>query len=220
MESEVDIDKIQNVGSELKNCIKSIEWDLEDLDQTIKIAEQNPHKFRLDYGELESRKQFIRDTRAVIKKMKDHISSEPVRTKLENIKRKSLLASAREKKPRGRYARLEDEMERSNQDFIDQQKNQQQVMIEKQDEQLVKVGASVSTLKRMGEAIGDELDDQQVMLEDFDREMEHTDSRMRSLTTRVNKAIKKSGSKCQIITILILVIILVIVIVFFFIPFK
>jgi hypothetical protein len=33
----------------------------------VEIAEQNPHKFRLDYGELESRKQFIRDTRAVIK---------------------------------------------------------------------------------------------------------------------------------------------------------
>lgn len=53
-------------------------------------------------------------------------------------------------------------MERSNQDFIQQQRNQQQVLIERQDEQLVKVGASVSTLKRMGEAIGDELDDQQV----------------------------------------------------------
>lgn len=35
LESEVDIDKIQNVSTELKNCIKSIEWDLEDLDQTI-----------------------------------------------------------------------------------------------------------------------------------------------------------------------------------------
>ncbi len=34
------------------------------------------------------------------------------------------------------------------------------------------------------------------MLEDFDREIEHTDSRMRTLTTRVNKAIKQSGSKC------------------------
>lgn len=33
------------------------------------------------------------------------------------------------------------------------------------------------------------------MLEDFDREIEHTDSRMRSLTSRVNKAIKQSGSK-------------------------
>lgn len=53
-------------------------------------------------------------------------------------------------------------MERSNQDFIDQQKNQQQIMLERQDEQLMRVGASVSTLKRMGETIGDELDDQQV----------------------------------------------------------
>ena len=37
LDSEADIDKIQGVGSELKNCIKSIEWDLEDLDQTISI---------------------------------------------------------------------------------------------------------------------------------------------------------------------------------------
>lgn len=37
------------------------------------IAEANPHKFRLDYGELESRKQFIRDTRGVVKVNK-HLS--------------------------------------------------------------------------------------------------------------------------------------------------
>ena len=37
-----------------------------------------------------------------------------------------LVSSAREKKV-GRYARLEDEMERNNQDFIDQQRHQQQV---------------------------------------------------------------------------------------------
>lgn len=74
----------------------------------------------------------------------------------------SLLSSAREKKPRGRYAKLEDEMERSNQDFIEQQRSQQQAMLNKQDEQLARVGTSVSTLKRMGQAIGDELDDQQV----------------------------------------------------------
>ena len=74
----------------------------------------------------------------------------------------SLLHTAREKKPRGRYARLEEEMERSNQDYIGEQRHQQQVVIAKQDEQLDQVGASVSTLKRIGETIGDELDDQQV----------------------------------------------------------
>ncbi|XP_064395680.1 syntaxin-6-like [Halichondria panicea] len=219
LDSEADIDKVQGVATELKNCIKSIEWDLEDLEQTIKIAEANPHKFRLDYGELETRKQFIRDTRSVMKRMKDHLSSDQVKAKLEQLKRKSLLHTAREKKPRGRYARLEEEMERSNQDFIEGQRNQQQMVIARQDDRLDQVGASVSTLKRIGETIGDELDDQQVMLEDFDREIEHTDSRMRSLTSRVNKAIKQSGSKCQLCTIVILVVVLLIVIAFFFIPF-
>lgn len=40
-----------------------------------------------------------------------------------------LVSSARDKKPRGRYAKLEEEMERGNEDFIDQQRNQQQVRI-------------------------------------------------------------------------------------------
>ena len=57
------------------------------------------------------------------------------------------------------------------------------------------------------------------MLEELDRELEHTDSRIQSLTARVNKAIKKSGSKCQLITIVVLVIVLIVVIIFFFIPF-
>ncbi len=37
VDSEGDMDKVQAVGSELNNCIKSIEWDLEDLEQTISI---------------------------------------------------------------------------------------------------------------------------------------------------------------------------------------
>ncbi len=43
LDSEVDIDKIQNVSTELKNCIKSIEWDLEDLDQTISESPFSPY---------------------------------------------------------------------------------------------------------------------------------------------------------------------------------
>ena len=37
LDGDVDMDKIQGVASELRNCIKSIEWDLEDLEQTISI---------------------------------------------------------------------------------------------------------------------------------------------------------------------------------------
>lgn len=34
---------------------------------SLEIAEANPAKFRLNYGELETRKQFVRDTRSVVK---------------------------------------------------------------------------------------------------------------------------------------------------------
>ena len=44
LDSEADIDKVQGVATELKNCIKSIEWDLEDLEQTISIHRMSiPH---------------------------------------------------------------------------------------------------------------------------------------------------------------------------------
>lgn len=43
LDSDVDPEKVQSIGSELKNLIKSIEWDLEDLDQTISIlSHSNP----------------------------------------------------------------------------------------------------------------------------------------------------------------------------------
>ena len=61
-----------------------------------------------------------------------------------------------------RFSKLEGELERSNQGFIEGQREQQQMYLQQQDRQLDQVGASVSTLKRMGETIGDELEDQAV----------------------------------------------------------
>jgi hypothetical protein len=56
--------------TELRNALRSIEWDLEDLDDTIQIVEKNPAKFRIDAGELAARKGFIALTRDEVEKMK------------------------------------------------------------------------------------------------------------------------------------------------------
>ena len=100
LEGQSEFEKLQSTTTDLRSCIKSIEWDLQDLDETISmlkliifddiavkyniyyiytclnlflsicyptgIAEANPHKFRLSPGELQSRKQFITDTRMVV----------------------------------------------------------------------------------------------------------------------------------------------------------
>lgn len=47
LDSDVDIDKIQGVASELRNCIKSIDWDLEDLEQTISILSHALHMLQV-----------------------------------------------------------------------------------------------------------------------------------------------------------------------------
>lgn len=60
--------------TELKNSLRSIEWDLEDLEDTISIVEKNPSKFKIDNKELSSRRQFIDATRDEVKSMKDRMS--------------------------------------------------------------------------------------------------------------------------------------------------
>lgn len=60
--------------TELKNSLRSIEWDLEDLEDTISIVEKNPTKFKIDNKELSSRRQFIDATRDEVKSMKDRMS--------------------------------------------------------------------------------------------------------------------------------------------------
>ena len=219
LEGKSDYEKLQSTTTDLRSCIKSIEWDLQDLEETISIAEANPHKFRLNVGEIESRKQFINDTRTVVNKVKIHMNSDQTHGIMESMRRKQLLNTNMQKKPRGRYQKLEDELERSNQDFIDHQKHQQQVIMTQQDKQIDRVGGTMTVLHQMGQDIGIELDEQNKLIDEIDEDMQRTDTRLTSLTKRVNKAIRNSSDRCQLICIVILVIIIVIILVMFFVPF-
>jgi syntaxin 6 len=65
--------ELEFTTTELRNSLRSIEWDLEDLEDTIVIAEKNP-KHKVDLQELNQRRQFINTTKNEIKSMKDKIS--------------------------------------------------------------------------------------------------------------------------------------------------
>nr|CAG6019390.1 unnamed protein product [Menidia menidia] len=79
-------EEIDWTTNELRNSLRSIEWDLEDLDETINIleacnvsnyflinpeciVESNPKKFNLDTAELSKRKAFITRTRSTVKRL-------------------------------------------------------------------------------------------------------------------------------------------------------
>uniref|UniRef100_A0A1I8INM0 Syntaxin-6_N domain-containing protein n=1 Tax=Macrostomum lignano TaxID=282301 RepID=A0A1I8INM0_9PLAT len=58
---------------ELQNSLRNIEWDLDDLEETIGIVERNPRKFRLDESEVAARRGFVSETRQRAQEMKAKI---------------------------------------------------------------------------------------------------------------------------------------------------
>jgi len=207
--------------NELRNSLRSIEWDLEDLDETISIVESNPKKFNLDAAELSKRKAFIVSTRLTVKEMKEQMS----RPAVASMDRKNKQALLGERGAQGpiwqpgpdKYSRLDNQLQNANSQFIEEQQAQQQLMAEQQDEQLELVSGTIGVLKNMSERIGMELDEQAVMLDDFSHEMDNTQSRLDNVMKKLAKVSHMTSDRRQWCAIGVLLAILFVVILLFFI---
>ncbi|XP_077441154.1 syntaxin-6 isoform X1 [Vanacampus margaritifer] len=227
--------------NELRNSLRSIEWDLEDLDETISIVESNPKKFNLDGAELAKRKTFISSTRHTVKQMKEHMSSGGgaavafVDSSNKQVLPRNLRPSAglRPKWPlfnivtyvqapmsdgaaRDKYHPPERRLRAANSDFMEEQQLQQQLMAEQQDEQLELVSGTIGVLKNMSERIGLELDEQAVMLDDFGHEMDNTHSRLDNVMKKLAKVSHMTSDRRQWCAIGVLLAVLLVVLVLLF----
>ncbi|KFV80094.1 Syntaxin-6, partial [Struthio camelus australis] len=199
-------EEIDWTTNELRNNLRSIEWDLEDLDETInilfallvpdsltcspRIVEANPRKFNLDATELGIRKTFITSTRQVVREMKDQMSNSSMQALAERKNRQALLGeSGSQSWSSGpdKYSRLDRELQLANSHFIEEQQAQQQLIVEQQDEQLELVSGSIGVLKNMSQRIGGELEEQAVMLDDFSHELDSTQSRLDNVMKKLAK---------------------------------
>ncbi|XP_058022712.1 syntaxin-10 isoform X3 [Ahaetulla prasina] len=134
----VNKEELNWTTNELRNTLRSIEWDLEDLEETICIVESNPQKFTIAPSEVAARRSFVTEMRESVKEMQDHMSDPAA------------------------------------QSFVE--RNNRELIIEEQDEQLELVSGSISVLRHMSGRVGEELDEQTIMLEDFAQEMDSTQS--------------------------------------------
>jgi hypothetical protein len=53
-------------ADEIKTSVKTIEWDIQDLEETVRIVEANPQKFKLDTTEVNRRKMFVEKAKTTI----------------------------------------------------------------------------------------------------------------------------------------------------------
>ncbi|XP_044157937.1 syntaxin-6-like isoform X2 [Bufo gargarizans] len=184
--------------NELRNNLRSIEWDLEDLDETISIVEANPRKFSLNPAEMRQRKAFISETRQCVKALlgegaRPGWKSEP-----------------------DKYNKLDQEIQSANTRFLDGQVTQQQMIVEQQDEELQLVSGSIGVLKNMSQRIGNELDEQAVMLDDFSHELDTAQSRMDNVLKKLAKVSHMTSDRRQWCAIVVLLALLLVVLILFY----
>eukprot|EP00041_Stephanoeca_diplocostata_P036465 m.1333534 g.1333534 ORF g.1333534 m.1333534 type:complete len:248 (-) comp24871_c0_seq8:3132-3875(-) len=206
-----DTEEFEWVSKEIGKNLKSISWDLDDLNETITIVENDPAKFQIGVSEINSRKAFVKETAAECDRIKRAVNDPSVKTKLETAKRSNLLTGGTG--AASRYEKLEDQIRKENDTFIDGQSQRQDMIMKEQDTQLTEVGETIGVLRNMGNVISDELDDQQVLLEDFEYEMDSTSARLGRVVTKLDKTLHISKDPKQSCCICLLFIVLVIMIV-------
>merc|ERR1712013_42817 len=182
-------------ATELKNSLRSIEWDLEDLEDTVQIVEKNPTKFRIDGAELAVRKGFIDSTREEVKIMKDRISN-PGKAQSERISSQPSSPTQHGNNTSNKYSRLSSVADSPHREFIVGLEQQQQT-IRKQDETMDMMSDSMGNIRNMSENIANELDEQAVMLDEFGAEIEHADSRLDATMKKMAKVLHLSDDRRQ-----------------------
>jgi len=211
-------DEFKWTTNQLRTGIKSIEWDLQDLEETIGIVESNRQKFRLEQAEVDSRKKFISETQYIIKKMKEELNNATTKGKLDNDNRESLMKKAASRdQARDRFDALDNAIRSDNDSFIRDQHQMQDQIMKDQDAELDKLGEVVGVIGQMGNSIYSELNVHKQIIDDLDNEVDNTQGRLTSVMRRVNKLLESTSDRVQwcVIIVLILILIGLVIIVFY-----
>jgi len=211
-------DEFKWTTNQLRTGIKSIEWDLQDLEETIGIVESNRQKFRLEQAEVDSRKKFISETQYIIKKMKEELNNATTKGKLDNDSRESLMKKAASRdQARDRFDALDNAIRNDNESFIRDQHQMQDQIMRDQDVELDKLGEVVGVIGQMGNSIYSELNTHNRILNDLDAGVDDTQGRLTSVMRRVNKLLESTSDRVQWCVIIVLILILVglVIIVFY-----
>ncbi|MCO5590402.1 hypothetical protein L7F22_044372 [Adiantum nelumboides] len=195
------------LGRDIVTDCASIDWQVDELDKAIAVAERDPARYGLDSAEIAQRKRWTGFTQnqigAIKKAVLDSQSFGPARVEMMRM---PLNASSQ----KVNLATSHDE------DFYTSESDRQVLLMKEQDQDLDELSASVERLGDVGLTIHDELISQDRIIDDIGREMDKTTNRLDFVQKKVAHVIKRAGAKGQIMMIIFLVILLLVLILLVF----
>lgn len=200
--------KFQELHSEIAAELRHLDYDLQDITETIRVVEENRAKFKFDDGEIQSRKDFVTSSRAAVKAIQDSVTSRQALGKIDADRRQALgTSSSSSRAPDERQAQAS----RENEAFMERQRQEQAQLIAQQDQDLTLFSQSAQRLRETAQAINVELQDQQKMLEELDDDIDKETEKLNFVMKRIGRLLKTSDNKqlCLIIGLVVLLLVLV-----------
>ncbi|KAJ7158363.1 t-SNARE [Mycena crocata] len=186
--------------NELKATLASLEADLEDLDESVKIVESTDARmFGLDDMEVQERRRYVVHVRKEIDNMRAELtSSAPLPSSRPHSPYPERGTAAEDHQ--GAWAREE-----------------QQLMIREQDRTMELIGGTLNTLAQQAGLMGQEIVEHNEMLDDLERGVDQTDTKLSGAMRRMRKFLRQSEEKgsgwCIIFLIIILTVLLLLIII-------
>ncbi|PAA74790.1 hypothetical protein BOX15_Mlig015445g1, partial [Macrostomum lignano] len=200
---------------ELQNSLRNIEWDLDDLEETIGIVERNPRKFRLDESEVAARRGFVSETRQRAQEMKAKIERLEPNTPVA-VTPPATATSVRQPGAAGGGSAGASSSRQALPNYAEETQAAQQLLLRQQDETLDRLSGGIGALKDISHRMNSELEEQAVILDEFGREMDTTESKLDTTMKKMARVLHMSNDKRQwtVIGVLLLVLIILIVLLF------
>lgn len=202
--------RFQELHSEIAAELRHLDYDLQDITETIRVVEENRGKFKFDDGEVASRKDFVQASRSAVQAIQDSVAGRQALGKIEADRRQALGtgggpggAGGRDEQ-RGRAAR-------ENEEFLARQRQEQAQIIQQQDQDLTLLSQSAQRLGETARTINTELQDQQKMIEELDEDIDRETEKLNFVMKRIGRLLKTSDNKqlCLIIGLTVLLVVLV-----------
>eukprot|EP00250_Pteridium_aquilinum_P007200 c16973_g1_i1 orf=317-1087(-) len=196
------------LGKEIVVDCASIDWQVDELDKAIAVAERDPGRYGLNNTEIAQRKRWTGLTRNQISAMKKSVQetqSNGSATRVEMMRM-----------PMNPLSQKVNNAPSNDEDFYASESDKQALLMKEQDQDLDELSASVERLGGVGLTIHDELISQDRIIDDLGHEMDNTANRLDFVQRKVAHVIKKAGAKGQIMMIVFLVILLLVLILLVF----
>ena len=159
-------------GTSFTKLNKTLARDLDELvslvnhaETSVRAVERQRKKFiHITDSDLRERKKYVKARRQEVRKMKDERTSTQTKNKMQQDKQKKLFGKKNQGGGGGGGEEKKKTYSENNTEFYEQQRQEQDDHRKMQDEMMDGMGANVDALNTYAVAIGDELDDQKMLL--------------------------------------------------------